>query len=452
MNETLLIVLVVLAVVAIVLQILLLVRKPSTDAFDELRDRLDVALLAQRDALLDRIAAESQGSRSELRDQLQATSESQFQRIDLLRTALNEESRRTEDQSRQTLDGIRREAKEDAEKFRAQMSLQQNQLQTHLTQALQNLQQDNAQKLEKIRETVDEKLHATLETRLGESFRLVSERLEKVQHGLGEMRELASGVGDLKRVLTNVKSRGMFGETQLLMLLEQVFTPEQYGINVATIPDSAERVEFAIKLPGRDSERSQIWLPIDSKFPTEDYERLLSAQELGDLDAIQVAGAALEVTIRNEAKKIRAKYVQAPYTTDFGILFLPTESLYAEVLRRPALFEQLQRDHQITVAGPTTLLALLNALQMGFKSIAIEKRSSEVWKVLGQVKSEFGTYAGLIEKAGKQLGTVQNTLEGVSRRTRAIERKMRGVETLDLHTPLVDEVADLLGMDEELRE
>jgi DNA recombination protein RmuC len=276
---------------------------------------------------------------------------------------------------------------------------------------------------------VDEKLQSTLETRLGESFRQVSERLEQVHRGLGEMQSLATGVGDLKRVLGNVKTRGIFGEVQLGAILEQVMTPEQYAANVPTRPGSAERVEFAVRLPGAAGDPgSQVWLPIDAKFPREDYERLLDAQERADADAAAVAGLALERRIREEGKSIAQKYVEPPHTTDFALLFLPTEGLYAEVLRRPGLVEAMQRDHRIVVAGPTTLSALLNSLRMGFRTLAIEQRSSEVWQVLGAVKTEFGKFAGVLEKTRKKLSEATSVIDQADVRTRAIERKLRGVE------------------------
>ena len=299
-----------------------------------------------------------------------------------------------------------------------------------IEQKLQAIQADNEKKLEQMRATVDEKLHATLEQRLGESFRQVAERLEQVHRGLGEMQTLAQGIGDLKRVLSNVKSRGVFGEVQLAALLEQVFTPEQYAVNVATVPGSAERVEFAIRLPGRSDDGAPLWLPIDAKFPREDYERLLDAQDRADREAADGAGRALELRIRDEARTVAAKYLAPPHTTDFAILFLPTESLYAELLRRPGLVEVLQRDHRVTLAGPTTLLAMLNSLQMGFRTLALEKRSSEVWKVLGAVKTEFGRFGEVLAKTRKKLEEATNTIDAAAVRTRAIDRQLRVVEAL----------------------
>jgi DNA recombination protein RmuC len=297
-------------------------------------------------------------------------------------------------------------------------------------QRLEVLRNDNAQKLEQMRATVDEKLHATLEQRLGESFKLVSDRLEQVHRGLGEMQTLAIGVGDLKKVLTNIKTRGTWGEVQLENLLEQMLTPAQYEKNVATRPGRSERVEFAIRLPGRGESRSPFWLPIDAKFPLEDFQRLQDAQERGDVAGVEIFGKALEDRIRKQAKEIRQKYVEPPHTTDFALLYLPVESLYAEVLRRPGLADQIQRECQVTLAGPTTLAAILNSLQMGFRTLAIEQRSEEVWRLLGAVKTDFGTFGDLLAKTKKQLDTVSNTLGDAEVRTRAIERKLRRVEAL----------------------
>jgi DNA recombination protein RmuC len=298
-----------------------------------------------------------------------------------------------------------------------------------LDQKLKELQVENSAKLEEMRKTVDEKLHATLEKRLGESFKQVSDRLEQVHKGLGEMQTLAAGVGDLKRVLTNVKTRGTWGEMQLAALLDQILTPEQYAVNVATLPGSTDRVEFAIRLPGR-SATHPVWLPIDSKFPREDYERLLSAQDRADPDGVDEAGRALELRLKSEAKTIHEKYVGPPHTTDFGILYLPTEGLYAEVLRRPGLSDSLQRDFRVTLAGPTTLTALLNSLQMGFRTLAIEKRSSEVWELLSEVKTEFGKFGEVLARTKDQLETVTKSIGQAEVRTRQMARKLKDVEML----------------------
>lgn len=295
---------------------------------------------------------------------------------------------------------------------------------------LKAMQEDNSKKLEEMRKTVDEKLHETLEKRLGESFKLVSDRLEQVHKGLGEMQTLASGVGDLKRVLTNVKTRGIWGEIQLGNLLEQVLTAEQYSKNVATIPGSNDRVEFAIKLPGRDKEGTVVWLPIDAKFPQEDYQRLLEAQDQANLVMAEEAGKALENRVKSEAKDIATKYISVPHTTEFGILFLPTEGLYAEVLRRPGLFDLLLQEYKVIISGPTTLAALLNSLQMGFRTLAIERRSSEVWSLLGAVKTEFSKFGDLLDKTGKKLQEASNSIDTAARRSRAIERKLKDVQEL----------------------
>ena len=288
------------------------------------------------------------------------------------------------------------------------------------------IQADNAAKLEEMRRTVDEKLHATLEQRLGESFKLVSDRLEQVHRGLGEMQNLAAGVGDLKRVLTNVKTRGTWGEVQLAALLEQLLTAGQYAANVATRPGSAERVDFAIRLPGKD-DGAVVWLPIDAKFPIEDYQRLVDAS---DPVIAEEAAKAIETRLKNEAKSIRDKYVAPPHTTDFALLYLPVEGLYAEALRRPGLAETLQRDYRVSLAGPTTLAALLNSLQMGFRTLAIEQRSAEVWAVLGAVKSEFGKFGEALAHTKKKLEEASNSIVRAETRTRQLSKKLKDVEAL----------------------
>jgi len=327
------------------------------------------------------------------------------------------------------LENFRRTMDESLGRVQEQQRLAARETREALEQQLGKLQQDNAAKLEQMRQTVDEKLHATLEQRLSESFKQVSERLELVHKGLGEMQSLAAGVGDLKKVLSNVKNRGVMGEVQLAALLEQILTPEQYETNVATKPDSRDRVEFAIRLPGRDSEGT-VWLPLDAKFPTEDYQRLQEAQDAADPVAVEAAAKALEARIRLEAKTIAEKYLAPPATTDFGLLYLPFEGLYAEVLRRPGLFEALQRDYRVTLCGPTTLSALLNSLQMGFRTLAIEKRSSEVWQVLGVVKTEFGKFGEVLANTKRQLETVARSIDQAEVRTRQIERKLKDVEAL----------------------
>lgn len=312
---------------------------------------------------------------------------------------------------------------------------------------LKLIQEDNARKLEQMRATVDEKLHDTLEKRLGESFKLVSERLELVQRGLGEMQTLANGVGDLKKVLTNVKTRGTFGEIQLGSLLEQILAPGQYESNVETRHGSGQRVEFALKLPGRDgTTEGMVWLPLDAKFPQEDYLRLVEAQESADATAAAESRKQLDRSVREMAKTIRDKYLDPPHTTDFGVMFLPTEGLYAEVLCLPGLFEALQRDFKVMVAGPTTLAALLNSLQMGFRTLAIEKRSAEVWNLLGAVRTEFSKFGAILDKTRKKLVEAGNHIDLAATRTRAIERKLRDVQ--DIPHQGSDVLADAAEFDE----
>jgi DNA recombination protein RmuC len=305
-----------------------------------------------------------------------------------------------------------------------------NEVRVAVEQKLSAIQADNEKKLEQMRATVDEKLHATLEQRLGESFKQVADRLEQVHRGLGEMQLLAKDVGSLNRVLTNVKTRGIFGEVQLAGLLEQVFTPEQYAVNVECVPGSGARVEFAIKLPGRRDDGAPLWLPIDAKFPREDYERLLDAQERADKPEMEAAAKSLEQHLRQEAKTIRQKYVAPPHTTDFALLFVPTEGLYAEALRRPGLMEALQREHRVTLVGPTTLLATLSSLQMGFRTLALEKRSAEVWEVLGAVKTEFSKFGEVLAKTKKKLEEATNTIDQAQTRTNVMTRKLKSVEAL----------------------
>lgn len=316
-----------------------------------------------------------------------------------------------------------------------------------LTHHLQQLQSSNELKLEEMRKTVDEKLHDTLEKRVSESFKQVAERLELVHRGLGEMQKLAQGVGDLKHLLSNVKARGVFGEVQLEQILEQVFTPEQFSKQVQVNPHQKDMVDFAIALPGKNSDQQVCWLPIDAKFPTEDYERLLHAQQNADVLGVETAAKALEQYIKKEAKNISEKYISPPYTTDFAILFLPTEGLYAEVLRRQGLIEYLQRNHHIVVAGPTTILALLNSLQMGFRTLALEKRSAEVWRVLGAVKTEFGKFGTVLTKMRSQLETVSNTIDSAQTRTRMMNRALKQVESLP-----EDKVAQLLPEEDDTTE
>ncbi len=379
------------------------------------------------------------------------------ERLDRLERAMREESRTGREETagagERLADRVGRSLHDFGETHRAQMTQlfeiqrrQHTDFATRLTQLgeaqarsgealrgkveeqLTGLRRENEAKLEVMRATVDEKLQGTLEKRLGESFKQVSERLEAVHQGLGEMQTLASGVGDLKRVLTNVKTRGGWGEIQLGTLLDQILVPSQYAANALT-GEGRERVEFAIRLPGRD-EGAEVLLPIDAKFPVEDFERLQAAAEAADQTALAEAGRALEARIRQCARDISTKYINPPVTTDFAILFLPTEGLYAEVIRRTGLCDELQRAHRVTIAGPTTLTALLNSLQMGFRTLAIQQRSSEVWQVLGAVKTEFGRFGPVLEKVKKKLQEASNSIEEVGRRERAIQRRIRDVEAL----------------------
>ena len=436
--------------VAIALLLVLILRKPDA-GLAAMRERLEESLRAEQrdgrgelrqalDGLASSLTRDAQSARSE-------AGELQLRHNAALAHQINELIDRTD----KRLDEFREGSKDDARLTRTESTEAQRQfsdalslrlrelgdrntqaimdLRTQVEAQLKSLQSDNAHKLEQMRATVDEKLQSTLETRFNASFGMIAERLEAVQRGLGEMQQLATDVGSLQRVLTNVKQRGTFGETQLGALLEDVLTPEQYAANVATVPGSNERVEFAVRMPG-PSASGVVWLPIDAKFPREDYERLLDAQERADAAGVQVAGTALERRIRDEAKKIRDKYVAAPHTTEYALLFLPTEGLYAEALRRPGLFDAVQREQRITLVGPTTLLAVLNALQMGFRTLAIERRSSEVWHTLGEVKAEFGKFGAVLDGVKKKLVEASNKIDETGVRTRAIERKLRGVETL----------------------
>ena len=317
-------------------------------------------------------------------------------------------------------------------------------LKTALEGRMEQIRANNETKLEEMRKTVDEKLHDTLEKRLGESFKLVSERLELVHKGLGEMQSLASGVGDLKKVLTNVKNRGMMGEIQLGAILEQMLTPEQYERNFKPFKRRDEVVEFAIRLPGRDEDQDCVYLPIDAKFPIEDYHRLVEAWDAGDPAAVESARKGLRARIQGCARDIRDKYVNPPLTTDFALLFLPVEGLYAEVLRDPALFDQLRRQYQVVVVGPTTVSAILSSLQMGFRTLAIEKRTGEVWKILSAVKNEFGKFGLVLEKTQKKLQEASNTIETASHRSRQIQRKLNKVQSLP-----VDETSGILELEDD---
>ncbi|CAN5257713.1 DNA recombination protein RmuC [soil metagenome] len=404
-----------LAVVA-VLQLVVLMRLRADGQADRLELRLaaiDAGQQRVEHELRTAVTESARGQRTELNATLAHHQQTLAQQLGGFSEALSRFADQQHGRFRELSDGNERRLGE---------------IRATLEQKIGALQVENSAKLDEMRATVDEKLHATLEQRLGESFKIVSERLEAVHRGLGEMQGLAQGVGDLKRVLSNVKSRGVFGEVQLAALLEDLMTPEHLARNVATRPGSREFVEFAIKLPG-DGE-TPVHLPIDAKFPIEDYERLVAAHDVADVIAVEQHGKALEQRLRLEARKIADKYIEPPHTTDFAILFLPTEGLYAEVLRRPGLFDELQRKHRIVIAGPTTLTALLSALRMGFRTLAIEKRSSEVWNVLSQVKNEFGKFGDVLATSKRQLQTVLNTMDSAEVRTRAIERQLKEVETL----------------------
>jgi len=444
-SPTLLILILLAALVAIALLVVLLLRKPEA-MLEAHRARLEQAL---RD--------EQREGRGELRQHLDSISAQQEARIEGFSGKLGDLTSRTD----QRLESLRAALIEDARVARVEAAevqqrssdaigqklselTQRNEqrigeMRTTLEQQLQKLQADNAAKLEQMRATVDEKLHATLETRLTESFGNVTTMLAKVHQGLGDMTKLAADVGGLQRVLTNVKSRGVFGEVQLAGLLEQVFAPDQYAANVCTVPGSAASVEFAVRFPGSTGE-APVWLPIDAKFPREDYERLLDAQERGEVDAARAASDALERAVKKEALRIRDKYVCPPHTTEFAILFLPTEGLYAEVLRRPGLVEGLQRDCRIAVAGPTTLLALMTSFQMGFRTLAIQERSSEVWRTLGAVKTEFGKFGSVLDGVKKKLDEASKKIDETGVRTRVLTRRLRDVEELP-----ADQTQRLLG-------
>ena len=407
-----------LVAVCCVLLILLLVRQRRIS--DQTEDGAQRA--AQQNAMLEEhLRNELSRQQQELTASTAEINRGTAQRLDMLSTRLDVFDQ-TQDirlhRIAATLD-----EKMDANNQRAE------QLRNTLSVGMEKLQRDNAEKLEKMRQTVDEKLHETLNRRLGESFSLVNERLEQVYKGLGEMRTLANGVGDLKRVLTNVKTRGIWGEVQLGTLLSQVLAPGQYAENVQVIPGSAERVEFAIILPGTGEDQT-VFLPIDSKYPVEAYERLLTAVDGGEAEAVNQASRELCAAIRTEAKRISQKYIEPPYTTDFAVMFLATEGLYAEAMRSRGLLEELQRKYRIVIAGPATLSALLNSLQVGFRTLAIEQRSAEVWQLLGAVKTEFGRFSDLLDQTQQRLRQAGETIEKAAVRTRAINRRLRDVEAL----------------------
>lgn len=396
MNLTVIILCAIIIVLLIFVVVLLIGLKGKTDDVDDLRRDFDHMLNQTRDDILNNLGTK-----------INENGNTQYQMLTNL-TQINE----------QKLDNTRKSTEEKLEKIRETVEGR-----------LLYMQKDNAEKLEKMRVTVDEKLQGTLEQRLGESFKIVNDRLESVYKGLGEMQNLAQGVGDLKKIFTNVKARGTWGEIELGNILEEYMTPDQYIKSAKTKPNATEFVEFAIKLPGKGDGES-VLLPVDSKFPVEDYKRLVDSEELGDVDAINDARKSLENSIKLFAKDIHDKYIETPYTTDFGIMFLPTESLYCEVLKNTALIETLSQKYRVVVSGPTTFVALLNSLQMGFRTLAIEKRSSEVWSLLGTVKSEFEKFGDLLDKTNKKLQEIGNTMAKASTKTRVIQRKLKDVVAL----------------------
>ncbi len=404
-----------------------LLREEQREGRGELRAQLDSFAL-QQGQRVDGFGGQLQAVAARTDQRLDEFTLRTDARLDELRAALTEDARKARGEAAELQQRHADVMAASLRELTERNELRIGELRTTLEGRLKELQADNAAKLEQMRATVDEKLHATLETRLTESFGNVTAMLAQVHQGLGDMSKLAADVGGLQRVLTNVKSRGIFGEVQLAGLLEQVFAPEQYAGNVETIPGSNKRVEFAVRFPGTSGE-GVVWLPIDAKFPREDYERLLDAQERADAEAVRLAGDALERAVKTQAKEIQ-KYVSAPHTTEFAVMFLPTEGLYAEVLRRPGLFEAMQRDQRITIAGPTTLLALLTSLQIGFRTVAIEKRSAEVWRILEKAKTEFGKFGEVLDNVKVKLDQASKQIEQTGVRTRAIERSLRDVESL----------------------
>ncbi len=414
------------ALLSALLGLVLLLRRPPADPAIELlldaQDRLERTLRED-------LAASQRGLRAEFSDTSLALRGELARQLEDLRAALTRDAAAARAEQGRVQTEFAGQMREQVQGLVAINERRAAELRQTVDQRLQSLQTDNAQKLDEMRRTVDEKLHATLEQRLGESFKLVSERLEAVHKGLGEMQALAAGVGDLKRVLGNVKTRGTWGEVQLERLMQDLMTPEQYGRNVKPIPGSDAIVEFAIRLPGRGEDGAPVWLPIDAKFPKEEYERLMLAQDAADAEAARQAGLALARALEVQARQISDKYVAPPHTTDFAILFLPTESLYAEVLRRPGLVDRLQA-LRVSVAGPGNLAALLNSLQMGFRTLAIERRSSEVWQVLRAVKTEFGKFGDTLASVKRSLETASNKIGDTERRTRVMLSNLKAVEAL----------------------
>jgi DNA recombination protein RmuC len=425
-------------IVGLILLAVVLVRMPQADTTQ--RDLL-AALSARLETMggdLARLDGGLQTLSSSQEGRIQGLAQSTAGALETLRTAVDQklgqaltEAREGRAELGQSFANFEQKVAERSTTLETTLASRTETLEKRLVESLEAIRANNASKLEEMRKTVDEKLHATLEQRLGQSFQMVSERLEQVHRGLGEMQNLAAGVGDLKRVLTNVKTRGTWGEVQLEAMIEQVFTHGQYARNIATRPGASERVEIAIRLPGGD-DGQPVWLPIDAKFPMEDYQRLIDAHDRADVEQVEVAAKALETRIRIEAKTIREKYIEPPHTTDFAIMYLPTEGLYAEVLRRPGLAEAMQREHRVVISGPTNLAALLNSLQMGFRTLAIERRSSEVWNVLGMVKTEFAKFGEVVEATKTKLDQARSQFDKIGTRQRAIERKLRDVEALPL--------------------
>ncbi|QNN55588.1 DNA recombination protein RmuC [Diaphorobacter ruginosibacter] len=452
--ETLAILVLILSIVTVLLLlalVVLLLRKPRGEIPPELQQRLlALETVAQATQLA---VARNDGAMNGMAMHLRAFSQTSQDALDGVRDAVDErlalavnEARISRNELQTSLGAFENKLDQRLalldSAFAQRFETLSHTLRSTLNERLSAIQTDNSAKLEEMRRTVDEKLHATLEQRLGESFKLVSERLEQVHKGLGEMQTLAGSVGDLKRVMTNVKSRGTWGEMQLGAIIDNVLSPEQYARNVKTVPGSDELVEFAIRLPGK-KEDEPVWLPIDSKYPVEHYQRLLDASEAADRIAMIAAGNAFETSIRLEARKIFSKYVAPPHTTDFAVLYLPTEGLFAEVMRRPGLVEAIQNECRVMITGPANLAAMLNSLQMGFKTLAIEKRSSEVWSVLGQVKTEFQNFGAVVDATRKSIEAAARKFDQVDVRTRAIQRRLRSVQELpgpqEGASPLADE-------------
>ncbi|MDM0120225.1 DNA recombination protein RmuC [Variovorax sp. J2L1-78] len=419
-----------LAALTVILLVALLMRRPAPDRHAELLATLADGTERSERALRQEVADSARSTRQELGQNFASfqaalvqqgaeATRTQNAQIDAFAQQLTLMQKTLADTLNTQLQGLSESNARRLAEVRTTMETQ-----------LAQLQQTNTAKLDEMRKTVDEKLQSTLEARLGESFKQVADRLDQVHKGLGEMQTLAIGVGSLQRVLTNVKTRGVFGEVQLEALLEQVLTTEQYAKQVETKPRSGQRVDFAVRFPGRSADGAPVWLPIDAKFPRDDYERLIDAHERADVLAVEVAGKALEARIRSEAKSIADNYLAAPHTTDFAILFLPVESLYAEVLRRPGLMDAVQRQHRVTLAGPTTLLAMLNSLHMGFRTLALEQQASEVWKVLGAVKTEFNRFGEWVERIKEQVAKASDTIDKADTRQRQMRRALKGVEAL----------------------